>query len=223
LTNSTGARCPTLPPKPAYIGSFKQQIAEKVHNDLVLRTKPPPIMATACPLTERSTFTTLAPSLRVKVSSALAKTDIGLSLPSELVDNNVIIKGKQHKRQILQEYEANFGADYPKSIIAKRKGKHSHEPDFVHPTRMSPSIKKYYRVQELSLYNVITTVIKEYRASFTSTDLQNLSSINRGFSRMIPNTIRWLRLDFSPLRKPQYNYESQIGRASCRERVCCKV
>ena len=112
---------------------------------------------------------------------------------------------KKHKKQILQEYEAEFGADYLKSIISRRKCKHSRELDTVHPTRMLPSIRKYYQVKELTLYNVITTVIKEYQTSFTSTDLQNLSSINHNFSRMIPNTIRWLRLDFSPLCKPLYN------------------
>ena len=74
---------------------------------------------------------------------------------------------------------------------------------------MSPSINKYYWVQELLLYNVITTVIKEYQASFNSTDLRNLSRINHDFSKMIPNTIRWLQLDFSPLREPRYNYKSQ--------------
>ena len=118
--------------------------------------------------------------------------------------------------QILQDYEAKFGADYPKSIITRRKGEPSHEPDIVHPTRMSPSIKKYYRVQELTLYNVITTFIKEYRASFNSTDLHNLSRINHEFSKMITNTIRWLRLDFSPLRKHRYNYESQATISSTR-------
>jgi hypothetical protein len=183
---------------------FEQHIADKVHTDLVLRKNQPPAPNLAdCPLIESKSITTLAPSLRVRVTSALAKTDLGLSLPSELVDNDVIVTGKKHKMQILQEYEAEFGADYPKSIITRRKGKHSHEPDIVHPTRMLPSIKKYYWVQELTLYNVITTVIKEYRASFTSTDLQNLSSINNDFSKMIPKTIRWLKLDFSPLREPQ--------------------
>jgi len=67
----------------------------------------------------------------------------------ELVKDNVIVKGKGHKMQILQEYEAEFVDDYPQSIITKRKGKHSHEPDIVIPTRMLPSIKKYYRVKEL--------------------------------------------------------------------------
>ena len=74
---------------------------------------------------------------------------------------------------------------------------------------MLPFIRKYYWVQELTLYNVITMVIKEYRDSFDSTDLNNLSRINRDFSKMVPNTIQWLQLDFSPLCKPQYNYKSQ--------------
>ena len=59
-------------------------------------------------------------------------------------------------------------------------------------------------------------VIMEYQTSFTSTDLQNLSSINHDFSKMIPNTIRWLRLDLSPLCEPRYNYESQATISSRR-------
>ena len=74
---------------------------------------------------------------------------------------------------------------------------------------MLPFIKKNYRVKELTLYNMITTVIKEYRSRFKSADLQNLAIINKDFSRMIPKTVRWLKLDFSPLCEPQYNYESQ--------------
>ncbi len=61
----------------------------------------------------------------------------------------------------------------------------------------------------MTIYNVITTVIREYRSSFKSADLHNLAIINKDFSRMIPKTIRWLKLDFSPLREPRYNYESQ--------------
>ena len=72
----------------------------------------------------------------------------------------------------------------------------------ITPTCMLPSIRKYYQVKELTLYNVITLVIKEYRDSFTSTDIINLSRINRDFSSMIPKTIRWLQLDFSPLCEP---------------------
>ena len=68
-----------------------------------------------------STCTTLATPLRVKVASALAKTDLDLSLPSELVVNDVIVKEKAHKMQILQEYKAEFRADHPKINHHKEK------------------------------------------------------------------------------------------------------
>ena len=127
---------------------------------------------------------------------------MGISLPSDLIDDDVIVTGKKHKMQILSEYEATYGADFPHPIITKKKGKKSCEQDIVHHTCMSPSIKKYYRVNELTLYNVITTVIKEQITSFNNTDLRNLSSINHDFSHLIPKTIGWLKLDFSPLREP---------------------
>jgi hypothetical protein len=45
-------------------------------------------------------------------------------------------------------------------------------------------------------------VIKEFWESFNTTNLANLLAINADFSIMIPNTMRWLKNDFSPLRKP---------------------
>ena len=115
--------------------------------DLVLQRGQPAPTASACPFTERSRFPEPAPSLKVRVASALAKEGVALPLPTELVDDDVTITGKKHKMQILQEYEAEFGANYPNSMITKKKGKHSHEPDMVRPTPMFPSIKKYYQVQ----------------------------------------------------------------------------
>ena len=102
IRHCSSASCPsTLPKKPEHICSFEQQIADKIHSDLVLRKHQPPApIVAAYPPLERSTVTTQAPSLRVRVASALAKTDLGLALPSELVDDDVIVKGKQHKIQI---------------------------------------------------------------------------------------------------------------------------
>ena len=54
-----------------------------------------------------------ASSLKVKVASALAKTNLNLSLPAELVDDDVIITGTKHKILILQEYKTEFGGDNP--------------------------------------------------------------------------------------------------------------
>ena len=101
-----GASGPTIVPmelEQTY--SFEQQIALKIHSNLVLKKYQHPEPSAAGPTpTERSTATTKAPLLRVRVASELVKADIGLSLPSELVDNNVIVKGKKHKLQILEEY-----------------------------------------------------------------------------------------------------------------------
>ena len=74
---------------------------------------------------------------------------------------------------------------------------------------MRPSITKYYRVEELTIYNVITTVIKEFRDSFELADLVSLSCANKDFLTMITNTVRWLRINFSSLRDPRYDYEKQ--------------
>ena len=74
---------------------------------------------------------------------------------------------------------------------------------------MRPSLDKWYRVKELYLYNVITTIIKECLPSFTNQDLFNLCLVNKDFANIIPKACRWLRLDFNPLREPRYFYENQ--------------
>ena len=147
--------------------------------------------------------------LKVNVALALAKTNIDLPRPAELVNDNVIVTGTKHKILILHEYGREFGSNNPDSIVTRKKGKKYHNWINNTPAPMSLSVRKYYWVQELTLYNVITTVIKEYRDSFDSTDVNNLSRINGDFSTMIPNPIRWLQLDFSPLREPRYSFESQ--------------
>jgi hypothetical protein len=72
---------------------------------------------------------------------------------------------------------------------------------------MKPAFDKWYHVSELSILNVITTVIKEHHLS--SHDLTNLCYMNKSFSTMIPKVSRWLQIDFSPLLEPHYNYKQQ--------------
>jgi len=129
-------------------------------------------------------------SLKVKVTSARAKTNLNLSLPAELVNDGVIVTGTKHKICILQEYERESGLDNPNLNFTIKMGKQFHTWINDTPARMSPSVRKYYWVQELTIYNVITTVIKEYWDNFDFTDLINLSKINGDFSIMIPNTVR---------------------------------
>jgi len=59
--------------------------------------------------------------LKVKVASALAKTNINLSLLAELVYDDVIVTGTKHKILILHEYEREFGSNNPDSIVTRKK------------------------------------------------------------------------------------------------------
>ena len=97
--------------------------------------------------------------LQMKVASALAKRDSDISFPSEPAHDDVIITGTKQKMIILQEYKGKFRGVTQKSIITRKKGKHSHETDNITPTRMLPSIKKNYWVQELTLYNVMCVCV----------------------------------------------------------------
>jgi hypothetical protein len=73
---------------------------------------------------------------------------------------------------------------------------------------MKPSTDKYYQVNDLRIYNAITIVIQEYTA-FSKNELLSIRLINTDFAKMIPKLKQWLQIDFSTLRKPHLNYESQ--------------
>ncbi len=74
---------------------------------------------------------------------------------------------------------------------------------------MKPSTDKYYRVKDLTIYNVITIVIQEYTA-FSKNELLSIHLTNTDFAKMIPKLKQWLQIDFSTLRKPRLNYENQV-------------
>jgi hypothetical protein len=74
---------------------------------------------------------------------------------------------------------------------------------------MRPSKDKCYQVDTLELHCVIATLLKGFQQEFTTQDLHNLHLVCKTFASMIPKIIRWLKVDFSPLCKPRYNYEQQ--------------
>ncbi len=102
-----------------------------------------------------------------------------------------------------------YVSDYHNSIVMKKKGKTSNDSSSLDRTRMRPSLDKWYLVEELFLYNVITTVIKESRVSLSNQDLFNLCMVNKDFANIIPKTCRWLHLDFTPLQESRHGYEEQ--------------
>jgi hypothetical protein len=72
-----------------------------------------------------------------------------------------------------------------------------------------PFTDKYYPVKELTIYNVIAIVIREY-VPFSKNELSNIRLLNTDFAKMIPKLQQWLQIDFSLLREPRLNYESQM-------------
>jgi len=129
------------------------------------------------------------------------------SLPTPTQIEPSIQLGTIEKNSILDKYQAQYGSDYPDSIVTKKKGKTTDDSFCLNRSRMRPSLDKWYQVEELYLYNVITTIIKECLPSFTNQDLFNLRLVNKDFANIIPKAGRWLQLDFNQLREPHYFYE----------------
>ncbi len=106
------------------------------------------------------------------------------------------------------EYQEKIGSEYPESIVTRKKGKISDNTS-LHHARMRPSLDKWYQVRDLHLYNVITTIIKECRVSFSKEDLSNLRLMNKDFGNIVPKVLCWLQVNFSPLRDPRLGYKQQ--------------
>jgi hypothetical protein len=65
-------------------------------------------------------------------------------------------------------------------------------------------------VSNLYLHNVIITVIKEYRVTFSAEDLSNIPLISKDFANMVPKVLCWIKIDFTPMREPRLGYKEQI-------------
>ncbi len=105
-------------------------------------------------------------------------------------------------------YQEKLCSEYPEFIVTRKKGKISDDTS-LHCTRMRPSLDKWYQVGDLHLYNIITTIIKECRVSFSKEDISNLCLVNKDFANIVLKVLRWLRFDFTPSQDPRLGYEQQ--------------
>jgi hypothetical protein len=62
---------------------------------------------------------------------------------------------------------------------------------------------------DLHLYNIITTIIKECRVSFSKEDISNLCLVDKDFANIVPKVLHWLQVDFTPLQDPHLGYKQQ--------------
>jgi hypothetical protein len=133
------------------------------------------------------------------------------AIPKETNDDLTIVAGTREKRRILNAYKKHFGLGHPDSIVTTRKGKLVSTASDLQllNKRMRPSKGKYYRVETLELHCIIATLLKDFQQDFQLQDLHNLRLVCKTFSSMIPKIIKWLKIDFSLLCKPRYNYEKQ--------------
>ncbi len=143
-----------------------------------------------------------------KIVTLLHISDSVTASHDMLSNNSTIIKGTREKKRILTAYQEKFGSEYPELIITRKKSKISDDTS-LHCTRMRPSLDKWYQVGDLHLYNIITTIIKECRVSFSKEDISNLHLVNKDFANIVPKVLRWLQVDFTPLRDPHLGYEQQ--------------
>ena len=74
---------------------------------------------------------------------------------------------------------------------------------------MRPNLNKWYRVGDLHLYNIITTIIKECRVTFSKEDLSNLRMVKKDYAAIVTKVICWLQIDFTPLHEPCLGYGNQ--------------
>ena len=102
----------------------------------------------------------LATQLSSMVNNARVTLGVCESTNTPYNTNDILAQGTKQTRRILQEYKKAFGTNHSDSIVTKKKGKHSNIDHDWPIICMRPSITKYYRVEELTIYNIITTVIK---------------------------------------------------------------
>ncbi len=105
-------------------------------------------------------------------------------------------------------YQEKFGSEYPMLIVTRKKGKISDNTS-LHCACMRPSLNKWYQVGDLHLYNIITTIIKECRVSFSKEGISNLCLMNKDFANIVPKVLRWSQVNFTPLQDPCLGYEQQ--------------
>jgi hypothetical protein len=203
---------PTLPTRT----SFEQGLSDKLHNSLVIKNKSQTKQSIKQPRNAQPSSTPAASVAASNMKAALLPAPPQSCTPflaTPISGLSTSVPGSKEKKRILEEYVSRFGSGYQESIINKKKGKHNHDEPLQSLASfrqgMKPSTDKYYRVKELTIYNVVTIVVQEY-AAFSKNELSNICLLNTNFAKMILKLQRWLQIDFSMLREPRLNYKSQM-------------
>jgi hypothetical protein len=184
-------------------------ISNRSHNNIVIKPihkKVPPAAATKLSNRKAPPAPTAVNINALQGKSILGPTcvpptndQIKSPIEPDTTNKAIIVRGTKEKKCILDTYEERFGSEFDQSTFSKKKGKIKQDPDFNHSC-MKPSLEKWYRVSELSILYVIMMVIKEHH--LLTCDLKKLRLLDKNFSTMIPEVLKWVCINFHPLREP---------------------
>ena len=205
---------PSSPPKlvrPAQstLILFDQALSNKLHSSLVLRPSAsqkiqnPSARSKSHDIANSNELipTTTPSGDKSQIARLLSTKDPELVNQAISIKDPIIVQGTRNKKRILDDYQKKSGKDSNDSIVARKKGKISDDIS-IDRYRLRPSLDKWYRVGDLHLYNVITTIIKECQVTFSKENLANLRLVNKDYAAIVPKVICWLWIDFTPLREP---------------------
>jgi len=126
------------------------------------------------------------------------------------VASGKLVQGTTEKRSILEAYEQAFNPDPSSSIVARKKGK----TDVISKSRVRMRVlsDRYYRVDELTLFNVVAPLMVSRFLDQEQVD--KLSKTCKLLRSAIPKLLYWSTLDYSSLRGPRldYNMQTEIDR-----------
>ena len=214
--------------------TFERALYDNLHGKIITRPK---LVKHQAPQST-NTIARTVPSTAQQIDAINSSEAVMNYSPSPLIDallatpiesvvcqaatSSPLFHGTREKKHILDEYQKQYGGDSPESIITAKKGKISDlKSTCTEPTvatrkgivrdgvRMKISRDKYYRVDDVDIYSVISTVLREHMQSFTQRDLAALACTNWDFAKFIPKVRRWLTVNFSPLLEPRLDYEAQ--------------
>jgi hypothetical protein len=176
---------PALPPKlvqPVQVNvfSFEQVLSDKLHSTLMIKP-----VASKKVSHDTDSWTLINPREPICHFTLDEMPDPKLQVVSLLCDhemrtdalatnnNSIIVQDMKEKKTHSFSPSRKIWSWTTRSIITKKKRKTADEILLTF-THMRPSLDKLYQVSNLYLHNVIITVIKEHRVSFSAGDLSNI-------------------------------------------------
>jgi hypothetical protein len=162
------------------------------------------------------------------------KTKVILKTAPSKIDNKLLQDACQrssvsvlnkaiNKSTIIAKYDKDCQKmGYSNQVTTANKVEPTHPPttfpsiyQLVRGYSMKPDKSHQYRVQDLTIENVIVIVLKSVDGFLSNACIKKLHCLNLLFNEMTTDICRLRTLDFSSLREPRIGYVDQEIKMSC--------